>query len=102
MNINEIMDVYDEVKDDLKFITTSSIRTKIILCLKGENKSFNEIKCQLGLKSSPLSHTLRKLENKDIVIKKGKKYSLSSLGKLYVIKSENLFRSFEAIKNWRN
>jgi predicted transcriptional regulator len=99
MNTNEIMDVYDDIKDDLKFITTSSIRTKIILCLKEGDKGLNELKCQLDLKPSPISHALKRLENEDIILKKGKKYSLSSLGKLYVIKSENLFKSLETIKN---
>jgi len=98
MNTDEIMDVYDYIKDDLKFITTSSIRTRIVLSLN-EDKDLTELKNQLGLKSSSISHALKRLEKEDIVFKKGKKYSLSSLGKLYFIKSQNFFRSFEAIKN---
>lgn len=98
MDTNEIMSVYEYVKDDLKFITTSSIRTKIILSLK-EDKDLSQLKYQLRLKPSSISHALKRLEKENLVLKKGKKYSLSSLGKLYFIKSQNFFKSFEAIKN---
>lgn len=99
MNTNDVLDVYEEVKEDLKFITTSSIRTKIILSLKEGDKSLDEFKIMIDLKPSLLSHTLKKLENKDIIFKKGKRYSLSSLGRIYAVKSENLFKSFSAVKN---
>ena len=98
MNTNEIMDAYEYIKDDLKFITTSSIRTKIILSLN-EDKDLTDLKYQLELKPSSISHALKRLEKENIVSKKGKKYSLSPLGKVYSIKSQNFFRSFEAIKN---
>lgn len=98
MNMNDILDVYDEVKEDLNFITTSSIRTKIILSLKERGKRLNEFKIQGSLKPS-LSHALKKLENEDMIFKKGKRYFLSSLGRIYAVKYENLFKSFSAVKN---
>jgi len=99
MNTNDVLDVYEEVKEDLKFITTSSIRTKIILSLKEGDKSLDEFKILIDSKSSSLSHALKKLENKDIIFKKGKRYFLSSLGRIYAVKSENLFKSFSTVKS---
>lgn len=99
MNTTKIMDIYNEIKDDLKFITTSSVRTKIILSLNQGSKSLNELKSQLGLERSSISHALKKLENEDIVFKKEKKYFLTSIGKLYAVKSENLVKSLGIIKN---
>jgi predicted transcriptional regulator len=99
MDTSNIIEVYDIVKDDLKFITISSVRTRIILSLKEGDKNINQLKIQLDLKTSSVSHALKNLENADIIFKKGKNYSLSSLGKLYAVKSENLIKSYGAIKN---
>lgn len=99
MDTGNIIDIYDTVKDDLKFITTSSVRTKIILSLKEGDKSINDLRSQLDLKPSSVSHALKNLEMEGIVFKDGKNYDLTSLGKLYSIKSENLIKSFGTIKN---
>ena len=50
------------------------------------------------MESSAALHALKKLENHDIIFKKGNRYQLSSFGKLYAIKSKNLFNSFHAIR----
>ncbi len=99
MTKDNIMDVYDYIKDDLKFITTSSVRTKVILSLKETDLTLNQIKDKLALKSSSISHAIKNLEEENLVVKDGKNYSLSSLGKFYLFKSENLFKSFSTVKN---
>lgn len=98
MGTIDVLNSYNYVKDDLKFTTTSSVRTKIILSLNQRDKDLNDLKIELHLESSAALHALKKLENQDIIFKKGKKYHLSSFGKIYALKSENLFKSFHAIK----
>lgn len=98
MDTANILNLYDNVRGDIKFVTTSSVRTNIILSLNKGNKDLNELKSELKLESSAALHALKKLENNDIIIKKGNEYSLSTFGKLYAVKSENLFKSFYAIK----
>jgi predicted transcriptional regulator len=98
MDTMDILTSYDDIKGDIKFVTTSSVRTNIILSLNYGNKDLNELKNELNLESSAALHALKKLENQNIIIKKENEYSLSSFGKLYAVKSENLFKSFYAIK----
>lgn len=102
MNTIDILNRYDDVKDDIKFVTTSSVRTKVILSLNKESKDLYDLKKELNLESSAALHALKKLENQNIVIKKDDEYSLSSFGRLYAVKSENLFQSFYAIKKYEN
>ena len=98
MDIIDTLNRYEDIKGDIKFITTSGVRTKIILSLNEENKDLNKLKNELNLESSAALHALKKLESQNIIIKKGNKYSLSSVGKLYAVKSENLFKSVYTIK----
>lgn len=101
MDIIDTLNHYEYIKGDIKFITTSNVRTKIILSLNNGNKDLNALKNELNLESSAALHALKKLENQKIIIKKENKYSLSPVGKLLVLKSENLFKSFYTIKKYR-
>lgn len=99
MGTTDILSLYDNIRGDMKFITTSSVRTNIILSLNKGNKDLNELKKELNIESSAALHALKKLETHDIVIKNGSEYVLSSFGKLYAIKSEKLFKSFYVINS---
>lgn len=100
MDTIDILNRYDDIKGDIKFVTTSSVRTTIILSLNYGNKDLNGLKQELNLESSAALHALKKLENQNIVIKNENEYSLSPFGKLYAFKSEKLFKSFYAIKKY--
>ena len=100
MDILDTLNHYEDVKSDIKFVTTSSVRTKIILSLNEGDKDLNTLKNELDLESSAALHALKKLNGQNIIIKKENEYSLSSFGKLYAIKSENLFKSFYTIKKY--
>lgn len=98
MEINNILNQYDDVKDDLKLLTTSNIRTKIILILNDRNKQLSDLRNELQLGSSTILRAMEKLKTHDIIIKKDNKYSLSSYGKLFAIKLENMLKSCYTIK----
>ncbi len=100
MDILDTLNHYEDVKSDIKFVTTSSVRTNIILSLNEGDKDLNTLKNELNLESSAALHALKKLKGQNIIIKKENEYSLSSLGKLYAVKSENLFKSFYTIKKY--
>lgn len=100
MDIINILNRYENIKGDIKIVTTSSVRTKIILSLNKENKDLNTLKNELNLESSAALHALKKLKNQDMIIKKENEYQLSPLGRLYAVKSENLFKSFYTIKKF--
>ena len=85
MDILGTLNRYEDIKGDIKFVTTSSVRTKIILSLNNGNKDLNTLKNELGLESSAALHSLKKLQGQNILIKKENEYSLSPVGKLYAI-----------------
>ncbi len=98
MEINNILNQYDNVKDDLKLLTTSNIRSKVILSLNNGDKQLSDLKNELQLGSSTILRAMEKLKTKDIIIKNDNKYSLSPYGKLSAIKLENMLKSCYAIK----
>ncbi|MGB9978487.1 helix-turn-helix transcriptional regulator [Methanobacterium sp.] len=100
MGIIDTLNRYEDIKGDIKFVTTSSVRTKIILSLNKGNKDLNTLKDELDLESSAALHALKKLESQNMIVKKENEYSLSSVGRLYAVKSSNLFKSFYTIKKY--
>ena len=98
METNKILNQYEDVKDELKLLTTSNIRSKIILSLNNGDKELGDIRNELQLGSSTILRAMEKLKRADIVIKKDNKYSLSSYGKLSAIKFENMLKSCYTIK----
>lgn len=68
------------------FIKASEYRKKVILALKKGNKTPKELRNELGYYMSHISHTLRELSEKNLVVcltpnlYKGKIYALTELG----------------------
>ena len=100
MDILDTLNHYEDTKGHIKFVTTSSVRTKVILSLNKGNKDLNIIKNELDLESSAALHALKKLESQHIIIKKETEYFLSPIGKLYAVKLKNLFKSCYTIKKY--
>lgn len=99
METNNILNQYDDVKEDLKLLTTSNIRSKVIISLNKGNKQLGDLRNELQLGSSTILRAMEKLKTSDIVTKNGNKYSLSPYGKLSAIKFENMLKSCYTIKN---
>lgn len=99
MDVKSILDVYEFVKSDIRFLTTSSVRTKIILSLNESGKSLNDFKIELGLQSSSILRALKSLENEGMAFKREGKYFLSEFGKIIAFKLEIFFKSFYTIMN---
>ncbi|MGB9938010.1 MAG: helix-turn-helix transcriptional regulator [Methanobacterium sp.] len=91
--------IYDDVKNDLKLLTSSSIRTKIILSLNQDSKYLSDLKKEIGIGHSTILKEINKLETNDVVIKSNKKYLLSPIGKINAVKLSNFFKSFCSVKN---
>lgn len=97
MDTKSILDAYESVKDDIKFITASVVRTKIILSLNKSDKCLNDFKNELNLQSSSILRALKTLENESMIFKRGDKYFLSEFGKIIALKLDNFFKSVHAI-----
>lgn len=98
MDIKKSLDYYEHVKNDIKFLTASDVRTKIILSLSESDKGLNEFRSELDLQSSSISRALKALEKEDMVFKREDKYFLSGFGKIIGLKLENIFKSVHTIK----
>lgn len=104
METKNILKIYDDVKTDFKFITSSSIRNKIILSLNESPKELNDLKKNLNLKSSPILREIKSLQNQNFIFQKENQYFLSPPGKIISLKSKSLINTLAAKnkKIWLN
>ncbi|PAV05193.1 MULTISPECIES: helix-turn-helix transcriptional regulator [Methanobacterium] len=99
MNSKGIYEQYDEAADLLKFLTSSNVRTGILLSLNESSKNLTGLKQDLNLESSTIIHGTSKLEKRDLIFKNGEKYSLSQIGKIFALKLINLIKTIDTIKS---
>lgn len=78
----EYLGIYHEIKDLLRYTSSSSVRVKILICLSEGIQTMSELKKETGISSSTISHNLSTLEKKNITTKEGEKYTLSPIGHL--------------------
>ncbi|HML04807.1 MAG TPA: transcriptional regulator, partial [Methanobacterium sp.] len=98
MEIENIFESYDKIKEDLKFISTSDVKTKIILSLKNEPKKLSDIKKDTQIGSSTILHNMRQLEYKNFVIKEFQDYSLTPTGQLIALNLISMINSIYLAK----
>ena len=94
----DIFELYEEIKDDLKFITSSDIRAKIIISLKEGPKKLGDLKDEVHMRSSSILHSMSQLENKNLITREFQSYSLSQTGAMAAIILIDTITSFSLIK----
>ncbi|WP_414469614.1 helix-turn-helix transcriptional regulator [Methanobacterium sp. ACI-7] len=99
MDSKDIFKPYDKIKDDLKFITASDIKIKILISLKEGPKKLSDLKKDVHFNSSTILHNMRQLENKNIISKEFQYYSLSQTGEIITHNLINFLKSIHIIKN---
>jgi len=85
MDLENMFMVYEGIKDDLKFITGSDVRTKTIIALKDHKKNLSNLKNDINITSSTILHNMKQLEKKKIVKKEFHGYSLSQTGEIIAL-----------------
>ncbi|MGB9979138.1 helix-turn-helix transcriptional regulator [Methanobacterium sp.] len=95
---DDIFELYGEIKDDLKFITSSDIRAKIIISLKEGPKKLGDLKDEVHMRSSSILHSMSQLESKNLIIREFQSYSLSQTGEMTATIIINMVNSFSLIK----
>ncbi len=98
----DIFELYEEIKDDLKFITSSDIRTKIIISLKEGPKKLGDLKDEVHMRSSSILHSMSQLENKNLITREFQSYSLSQTGDMAATIIIDTVNSFFLIKENEN
>ena len=94
----DIFELYDEIKDDLKFITSSDIRAKIIISLKEGPKKLGDLKDEVHMRSSSILHSMSQLENKNLISREFRSYSLSQTGEMIAIILIDMVNSFSLMR----
>lgn len=97
---NEAYEILDEVQENLKFLASSGVRSKIMLSLKEGPKNLSELREGIVLRSSTILHGTNELEKRHMVYKKGDHYILSSTGKILTSKLIDMVKSVAVTKRF--
>jgi len=88
-----MLKLYEKVRDDLKFLTASDVRTKIIIVLNDGLKNLGDLKEETNLNSSTILHGMNQLEEKNLILKQSGGYSLSQTGKIVALNIISLIKA---------
>ena len=106
MNVKNILEIYEVVSDDLKFLLTSGVRTKVIISLIDGPCNLGNLKKELNLDAASISHALKNLAERQFVVKMDNAYNLSQKGKIICIKLVDGIRTVYVVqgkeKLWLN
>ena len=80
MTLVDILDCYEEVKDDLKSQNASGVRIKIMICLSEGPKKIEDLIELTGMQSPGMIYCIKKLEKKNLVLNEKSFYHLSKIG----------------------
>ena len=94
-NIQTKKELNDEYQN-VKYILTSGMRTKLLLSLYEHSKKLEEIRNDLKKPSATILHGLKELENKNLIRKIQKNYELTSNG--YILTTNMI----KLIENWNS
>lgn len=89
----DVLKLYGKVRDDLKFLTASDVRNRIIITLNGGLKSLRELKDETNLSSATILHGMNQLDEKNFILKQSGGYSLSPTGKIIAIHLISLIKA---------
>lgn len=98
IDTNYYLKLYDQVKDDFKFVYSSGIRVKIIISLTRGTSRLKDLKEDLNVDSSTILHAMKKLENRDLIYKKRDEYFISQTGKVVGLKLIDMIKMLFTFK----
>jgi len=101
MYIDDTLNFYEEVKDDLKFLNTSSVRIKIMICLSEGPKKTKDLREIMRIQSSTILHGITELEKQKLVSRKGDDFYLSELGEITALKLTDMIKTSISLKKFR-
>ncbi len=106
MNVENILEIYEVVSEDLKFLLTSRVRTKVVISLIEGPHNLGDLKKDLNLDAASISHALKNLGERQFVVKRDNAYNLSQKGRIICIKLIDVIKTVYAVqgneKLWLN
>lgn len=102
MSSKNIFEIYEEIGDDLKFITSSDIKSKIIISLKEGQKKLSDLKDDVHMNSSTVLHSMSQLESRGLIIREFQGYSLSQTGEMVALNFISVINFLSLAKKNKN
>ncbi|MEA1907855.1 MAG: transcriptional regulator FilR1 domain-containing protein [Euryarchaeota archaeon] len=100
------IDSYEGVKDELKFLTTSGVRIKLLISLNKENMNMDQFRDEFGYRTSTILPVLAELKSKDMIYKDDRQYGITPYGKLISSKLIDFVETLHMFKTqeqfWKN
>lgn len=84
--------VYEDIEEQLKFIISSGVRTKMLMGLYEGAKASGTLREELGLGASTVIHAARDLEKEKLLVEKEDGYHLTAIGKIITLKLTDTFK----------
>ncbi|MCD6146302.1 MAG: DUF1724 domain-containing protein [Methanosarcinales archaeon] len=100
------IDSYNEIKDELKFFTTSGVRVKLLISLNKEKMTIDELRSEFGYRTSTILPVLAELKSKELIYKDDRYYGVTPFGKLISSKLVDFIETLYMFKTqerfWKN
>ncbi|MEE0938881.1 transcriptional regulator FilR1 domain-containing protein [Methanobrevibacter sp.] len=97
-NLQTKQELNNEFKN-IKYILTSTMRSKLILAMYNAPRNLEELRNELKKPSATILHGLKELETKNIINKVQKQYQLTSHGYLLATNMIKLIENWSSINN---
>lgn len=97
---NQHLEIYEEIKNDMKFLSNSPIRVKILENLLKGIKSMKDLHIETGLTYSSISTNLHKLQERGYVKSKNKKFLINNLARLKIMYLRDFLSSMEIVNEY--
>ncbi len=98
MNLKDVFELYENVKEDMKFYNGSEVRTRILISLSGGSKNLKDIRKELHLPSATILHAMIQLEKKGLIFRETGNYSLSQIGEIVTNKLVDMMKAINSLK----
>ena len=76
------IDSYNEIQEELKFLTTSGVRIKLLISLNKEKMTVDQFRDEFGYRTSTILPVLAELKSKDLIYKEDRQYAVTPYGKI--------------------
>ncbi len=102
MTIADILNSYEEVKNDLKFQSMSSVRIKIMISLSEGSKKTENLTELTGMQTSGILYCIKELEKERLISKDGNNYYLTKIGQKITSNLVDIIKTIIVVKKTRN
>ncbi len=101
MFIEDILNYYEDIKEDLKFQGMSHVRIKIMICLCRGSKKTKDLRKFIGIPSSTILHAITELEKQNFISRKGDDFFLTETGEITVLKLIDTIKTLVSLKKFQ-